>query len=420
MSRARGSIGILLIGWGCVLWSAPADARESMGTPAANALFEQGEAAVKAGKLPEATEAFRKAMDADPDFVDAHQRFIEITQRQEVPGSRTPSVPRLQRLYEGWARLYPKRAAYVWALGFLSLDADQANEHFKKALAIDPAFARAHFMLARNADQRGDWVAQRRHLQAAVESNRDDPRYLLRYAIAHRKSDPARFRELALQVVEKFSTSPFASEALYNLADEASNPERRAYYDRLRANYPVDRFNYSAGAMSNLYAELTSPAEALALAQEMAKALPANRTWPQRVVVQEAMMRAQTLMAASQFAKALDLLEKVQRPSGNHGTTLTLLKAEAAAGAGRGDQAYATLAESAAVTPDSRVETALLKYATDLGKTRRDVDADIWRLRDTKATVAAPFELPTARGGAPVQLSDYKGRLVLLAFWFPS
>src|SRR6185436_6306576 len=104
----------------------------------------------------------------------------------------------------------------------------------------------------------------------------DDPRYLLRYAIAQLKSEPARFRELALQVVEQFPTSPFAAEALHNLADNSSNPERRGYFDRLRANYPVDRFNYSASAMYTLYGELTTTSEALALAQEMVKALPAN------------------------------------------------------------------------------------------------------------------------------------------------
>src|SRR5439155_10039514 len=60
----------------------------------------------------------------------------------------------------------------------------------------------AHFLLARNADTRGDWDAQRKHLKAAVENNPDEPRYLLRYAVAHLKSDPARFRELALQSVD--------------------------------------------------------------------------------------------------------------------------------------------------------------------------------------------------------------------------
>jgi tetratricopeptide (TPR) repeat protein len=401
------------------LHPSPAVARESNGTAAANAAFAEGEAAARAGKLPDAVAAFRKAIDTDPDFVDAHQRYIEITQRQEMPQSRTPTVTRLQQLYERWAREQPKRAVYQWALGFLSPEADKADVFFKNAIAIDPAFARAYFLLARNADQRGNWTAQREYLKKAVDSNPDDPRYLLRYAIAQLKSDPARFRELALQMVDRFPTSPFAAEALYNLADAASNPERRGYFDRLRANYPVDRFNYSAGAMYTLYGELTMPSEALALAQEMAKALPANKTWSARVAFQEAMTRAHALVADKKFAEAVELLDKTQRPSGNHGMTWTLLKAQAAAGAGHVDQAYATLLDTAAAVPDARVEAALATYGRELSKSPQDVDADLWRVRDTKAKVAAPFELSLSRGGAPVKLADYRGKVVLLAFWFP-
>jgi tetratricopeptide (TPR) repeat protein len=401
------------------LASSPAVAQESNGTPAARAAFAEGETAARAGKLPDAAAAFLKAIDADPDFVDAHQRYIEITQRQEMPQSRTPTVPRLQQLYERWAREQPARAVYHWALGFLSPEADQADVFFKKAIAIDPAFARAYFLLARNADLRGTWTAQREYLKKAADSNPDDPRYLLRYAIAQRKSEPARFRELALQVVDTFPASPFAAEALYNLAGASSNPERRGYFDRLRANYPVDRFNYSAAAMSELYGELTTPADALALAREMATALPANKTWPARVAFQEAMTRAQALVTEKQFAEALELLDKTQRPSGNHGMTWTLLKAETAAGAGHVDQAYATLLDIAAAVPDARVEAALATYGRELSKSPRDVDADLWRLRDAKATIAAPFELASSRGGSPVTLADYRGKVVLLAFWFP-
>ena len=401
------------------LASCSAVAGESNGTPAARAAFDEGETAARAGKLPDAAAAFRKAIDADPDFVDAHQRYIEITRRQEMPRSRTPTLPRLQELYEGWAREQPARAVHQWALGFLSPEPDTADVFFKNAIAIDPAFARAYFELAKNADLRGNWTAQREHLKRAVDSNPADPRYLLRYAIAQRKSEPARFRELALQVVERFPTSPLAAEALYNLANASSNPERRGYLDRLRTNYPVDRFNYSVSAMSQLYGELTNPSDALALAREMAKALPANKTWPARVAFQEAMSRAQALVTEKQFAEAVALLDRTPRPSGSHGMTWTLLKAEAAAGAGRVDQAYATLLEIAATVPDARVEASLAKYARDFSKSPRDVDADLWRVRDAKATIAAPFELAPSRGGAPVTLADYRDKLVLLAFWFP-
>src|SRR5439155_18432944 len=168
-------------------------ARESPGTPAARSAFDTGEAAARAGKLDEAVAAFRKAIAADPDFVDAHQRLIEVTQRQQLQDVQSTSLLRLKRQYEQWARQHPTRAVYQVALGLLAKDADQADAYFNKALAVAPSSASAHFLLARNADTRGDWDAQRKHLKAAVENNPDEPRYLLRYAVAHLKSDPARF-----------------------------------------------------------------------------------------------------------------------------------------------------------------------------------------------------------------------------------
>jgi tetratricopeptide (TPR) repeat protein len=409
----------LLLGLGHLLRPAPLDARESKGTPAARALFTRGEAAAKAGKLAEAAAAFRKAIEADPDFVDAHQRFIEITRREQMPGSRTPTLPQLQTLYERWARQHPKRAAYRWALGFLTHDPARADVFFNDTLRIDPAFARAHVLLAKNADLRGDWVAQRQHLKAAVESNPDDPQYLMRYAHAHKSSDPARFRELALSVVQKFPDSQAAAEALYHLANASSNPERRTYFERLRANYPADKYGYSSSAMSGFYSELTAPSEALSLAKDMERWLPASKTWAQRVVHQEAMARAETLIAERKFTEAQDVIQKTQKPSGSHGTTWVLLKAEAGVGAGQLDQVYTTLAESVAATPDDRVRAALVKYSTALKKTPQEMDADLWRIRDAKAVPAAPFQLAGSRDGKPVQLSDYRGRVVLLAFWFP-
>jgi tetratricopeptide (TPR) repeat protein len=395
-------------------------ARDSAGTPAARSAFDAGERAARAGKLDEAVAAFRKAIAADAEFIDAHQRLIEVTQRQQLQDATSEGLPRLKRQYDQWARQHPTRAVYQVALGLLAKDADQGDAYYNKALALDPRSASAHFLLARNADSRGDWDAQRKHLKAAVENNPDEPRYVMRYAVAHLKSDPDRFRELALQVVARFPASPVAAEALYNLADASSNPDRRAYLDRLRASYPVDRFPYSASAMNTLYAELTEPAEALALARDMVQALPAATFWPPRVAAQEAMTHAKTLVGGGQWDEALALLEKTPPPSGNHGTTWTLLKAQAAAGAGHREQAYQALVESAAASPDARIDAALPAYAAGLGKTSRDVEADVWGSRDARAKPAAAFTLTSIRDGAPVQLADFRGRVVLLAFWYPT
>jgi tetratricopeptide (TPR) repeat protein len=395
-------------------------ARESNGTTSAKALVEQGETAARAGAVADAIAAFRNAIDADPNFVEAHQRFIEVSQRQEMQSGGAAAPSRLQRQYERWAREHPTRAVYQWALGLLAADPVQGDTFLERALTLDPAFARAHFQLAKNADQRGDSRAQLEHLKAAVDGNPDEPRYLVRLAHAQRKSDPLRFRELASQVVTRFPTSPFAAEALNYLAAEASGSERRGYFDRLRSGYPVDRFSYSASAMNDLYAESTTPADALALAREMAKALPANKIWPPRVALQDAMAQAQTLIAGRQFAEALAQLEKTDRPSGNHGATWTLLKAEAAAGAGNREQAYTTLVESAAASPDVRVDAALATNGAALGKQPREVAADIWKVRDARAVPASPFSFTSLRDGTAVQLADFRGRVVLVAFWYPT
>jgi len=415
-----------LIAIGCMLASIAAAsvirvaARESRGTRAARSAFDRGETAADAGKLDEAVAAFRAAIAADPDFTAAHERLIDVAQRQQLQDAQSPILPRLQREYEQWARQHPARAAYQVALGLLTKNPDEADACYNKALAIDPTSASAHFLLARNAEMRGDWDIQRQHLKAAVANDPDEPRYLLRYAVAHLKSDPDRFRELALQVVARFPASPSAAEALYNLAEASSTSERRAYLDRLRASYPVARFRYSALAMNTLYADLTEPSDALALAREMAAALPAAAFWRQRVAAQEAMTRAKALIGSGQFETAVALLENTPPQAGNHGTTMTLLKAEAAAGGGNRQRAYTTLVESAAASPDARIDAALATLAADLGKTSRDVDADVWSRRDARATPAAAFALTSLRDGAPVRLADFRGRVVLLAFWYPT
>lgn len=55
-------------------------ADESMGTPAARAQFEKGETARWTGNFRFAVEAYRRAIQIDPDFAKAHENYILYSQ----------------------------------------------------------------------------------------------------------------------------------------------------------------------------------------------------------------------------------------------------------------------------------------------------------------------------------------------------
>jgi hypothetical protein len=404
---------------GFALWLLPGCRRAPGhdGTPAARTFFASGERASKAGKHADAAAAYRQAIDTDHDFIDAHQKYIDSTRRSQPDAAR--AIAGLRQQYEEWASAEPRRAAYRWALGFLADDAATADRSYTEALRLDPRLGRAHVQLAKNADLRGDWAAQREHLKAAVDTNPANSQFLLQYAAALKRSEPQRARDLTLSVAQRFPGTPDAAHALFDLAGDSSGAERRAYFDRLRNEYPAEKFDYGYSAMYTLYGELTSAAEALALARDQAKRLPGNKTWATRLAQQEAMARAETLIGERKPGDALAAIDAIARPSGRHGSTWVLLKAEAVAGTGHVDRAYDTVVDSLARGPDDRLQEALERYGTALKKTPQQMQTDLWRVRDEKATAAPPFELPSAKDGTPVRLSDYHGRVLLVAFWYP-
>src|SRR6266436_2901144 len=67
---------------------------ESMGTPDAKVFFDQGQAAMKGtADYGKAADLFRKAIDADPRYVEAHSRFMFATRQAAQAEARKAGVP---------------------------------------------------------------------------------------------------------------------------------------------------------------------------------------------------------------------------------------------------------------------------------------------------------------------------------------
>jgi len=110
------------------------------------------------------------------------------------------------------------------------------------------------------------------------------------------------------------------------------------------------------------------------------------------------------------------------RPARRDQAAAQLSRSGAAGARARRDAAaaYTGLADVVAKTPSDELLAALRKLGGSLQKSAEQVDADVRRLREAAAKPAPAFTLPDYPGRKSVSLSDYKGKIVLINFWYPS
>ncbi len=118
MRRTKLVVVIGLVVLSCAI--ARGAAQESMGTAAAKAEFERGEAAFKAPKYDVAVQAYKKAIAQAPAYREAHEWFVR-TSLFPGRGDDAVAVARLEAIYRAWIKAHPRQAAYYWGLGYASL-----------------------------------------------------------------------------------------------------------------------------------------------------------------------------------------------------------------------------------------------------------------------------------------------------------
>ena len=99
---------------------------------------------------------------------------------------------------------------------------------------------------------------------------------------------------------------------------------------------------------------------------------------------------------------------------------LALARAAALEAAGDAKGAYDSLAQVVSKTPSDALLAALAESGRALNKTPVAIETDLRQLRDAAAKPAPAFTLPDYPDRKDVSLSDYRGRVVLINFWYPS
>lgn len=451
MRTRKKVLSIFIIAGGCLAAAScvqdAADEGPSDDAVAASmASYDEGERAFRERKVADAVTHFRTAIELDPSNTQAHRMFIFASQdlgRSEISaeldeGARNAamkaaadeSFEELLAVYQEWSQDSSDIAAYKWAMGQLYMyrDYDKVRQYTNEALALDAGLSDGYSTLALIADVSGDKERELELLKKAVETAPDSPDKAFYYASRLNQSNPALGHKKSLEVAERFPESERGAQSLYWLAYRTEDREEQiALYERLRTAYPPEEFDWSASGMTllaDLYSE-SQPDEALAIAEQMVEATADEpdgwgaTIWNERLAFQNNVIKSDELIAGGQYQQAVELLQDTTIPRFTNANVFHETRARALEGAGQTVEAYEYLLRLAAKEPTDRVWAAILVYAEKLGKDDGTIRAEIRDVLEEDAEEIKDYSFERYDNGEQVSLSDFRGKVVLLNFWYP-
>lgn len=368
----------------------------------------------------------RQSVEANPNDLSAHEAFLKASGFSKWGAAENPDFI---RQYEDWMKQFPNAATVPYALGhaFASRESPKAKTYLLRAVAIDPKFDKAYFDLWLDAERWGDQKAAEEYLLKAKNANPKSADYAFYYAGLFDGSDFEKYKKLSLQVAKDFPKTERGAQALYWLGSRTNDRKAKIpFYEQLKADFPPDQYNWSTSGMSSYFDLLLEddPQQALALAQYMldlkSKDERSAKTWQANIDLAKNITETQVLLKAGKATDALALSEKLVMPRYTSAKEyLQLFKSSVLDAAGKTDEAYKNLLFAFVKEPTAKLNAQLTSYGNKMGKNKQAVEKDVWHTRDTAARQAPNFSLENYYTKAPSSLSDYKGKVVLLTYWFP-
>jgi thiol-disulfide isomerase/thioredoxin/tetratricopeptide (TPR) repeat protein len=446
---ARGSSATLAGGGGAEAAAASnaTGASRYSGTPATQALLKAAKAARNAGNFDQAFIDYKKAVTLDPDYANAefeyltaapYQNSISLMYHSMKSPPKDPKEAmrkarladkavskRLAREYAAAAARHPHDAIYPWALGLIYAETDLARQEAlcRRAIEIDEHFAQAYECLAHSAELHTNLAQAVAYQRKAMELAPNDEDIAGEYAYLLELSGNASDTEVR-SLLQRFPDSYVIA---MTLADSANGkkPEsaRVAALAQLVQSAPGGSKLAASYAAEYLYAIYINGdlAKARSLAVEMGGKKKGNPLWGSRLTYVDALIKAQGEIDSGQAQSALGTLKSIaglkdQGPD----YQWYLMQARALDATGKTADGVAVLQDSFVAGPSDAVEEALYTYGAKLGKNKAQVDAALWTAFQSKAKPAHAFTLKRLDNGKPLSLSDYRGKVVIVDFWYPN
>jgi thiol-disulfide isomerase/thioredoxin len=362
---------------------------------------------------PEEIKKAREVLDANFDSLKAHRAYMYAMGYIN---------PQLVAQYRIWMKQYPQKLIVPLSIGtaFYGAEMPQAKEFLLRASEIEPKNARIWSMLSGDAFTRGEYELSTEYRRKAMLADTLNADYAFAYTTAFENGDPAVYRQKVFEFIKRFPQHEDGAYALCEMGKTASGTnEKIGYFEMLRKMYAPQKSSWCADGMTHLadiYLQ-TDPEKALALINEMG----GDKNWILRKQVAESLIQINKLEQNQDYKNAVTKLDEIKLPRYNDmGDFMALKKAALLDKAGDTNTAYNSLAAMFAKEPTDAFYNAIGAYGKKIGKDDVQISKDIETIRAANAVPAAPFDMGLYTSDGKLKLSDLKGKVVLLTFWFPA
>lgn len=349
---------------------------------------------------------------ASPDSLSYHKEYIKAV------GLKNPA---LTAQYEKWMQQFPGNSNIPFGLATAMYNSElpEATPWLKKSVELNPKLAEAYQMLSIDAERWGNETAAREYMGKANAAAPENPSYAFYYAMDFEHTDPAMWRKKLYELAKKFPAHERGAQGLFWLATRSTDQKEKVkVYELLRKRYPPAKFNWSQSGMNGLY-ELYLQKSA-AKASTLAKSLGKENGWPAKDTLAQKIGQVQKLIAAKKFAAAEPIAGSIRLSRYSASIDMVaLLKASIADGLGNTRGAYDSLLALFAKKPGDELFEGIKKYGSKLGRSVTQIEEETAQLRNAASKPAPAFNLGLYTSDKTVSLDDYKGKVILLTFWFP-
>lgn len=365
-------------------------------------------------------DSLKAVIEKQPANVEAHNEYVKLMNSDSTG---------LVKQYQLWLKKFPKTAAVPYGLGsfYANRDDPAARPYLLKAVTLDPKLAEAWFDLWCDGQCRGDFKKSDEYMANAVKFAPDNSTYLTYYAFSLLETNPAKADELIEILHSKFPQTERWAQMLYWKAFYTADQQQRIdVYEQLRKNVPMANSTWAVSGMRD-YLDLLLSIDAGAAAKMATTLLQQPGLDSSKMAVLQpikqlsfAFVQVQTLLAAHQPAAANEALKGLTVDTwSTEPQNLCLLKGRVALEAGGPKQAYDTLVANYIKYPTRRLKDTLLYYGGKAGKAETTIYQEI-KQQLISGAQQADFKLEPYLSSGQVSMSDYKGKVVLLTFWFPA